>query len=333
MKFLQSPKAHRRIRRIFFVLGLILFAYLIYKIQPAVLWEYLQKIGWKFLIIVAFSCLTYIDYAFAWELFLKNLNKRVHIWNIFKIKVCGEAISHITPFSWGGGDPARIYLLKTHIPLTEGTASVVVDRTLNNLAVALFMLIGILILFIKFSLPLQLKIGLPIVLAVMVSLSVFFYIRSHEGLFEFLLDVLKKLRIKRHFSEKTLKNVQEIDSHISHFYKMNKKAFVTAFGMHYLGRLSSAIEIFLVAFFLGQNLSFLEAYLLASMTIIVNMLFIFVPGAIGVLEGAYAGIFSLLGLNPAMGTSIQIVRRARMLFWVAMGLIFLSRMKEKEEKG
>lgn len=322
----------RNVQRFFFFLGLALFAYLIYKIKPAVLYEYLSQVGPKFIFIILLSSVWYWAYALAWEIFLKNLSNRVHLWQIFKIKICGEAMNSVTPFSWGAGDPGRVYLLKTHIPVTEGTASVVVDRTLNNLAIALFMLIGILITFLKFDLPAELKIGLPIALSVIIGGSLFLYIRSHEGLFEFLLDILRKLRIKRNFSEKTLQNVAEIDHHISHFYKMNKKGFFLAYGLHFFGRLMGVVEIYLAASFLGHSLSMLDSYLLASMTVIVNMIFTFVPGSIGVMEGAYTGVFAMLHLDPAIGTSIQIIRRARMVFWVAIGFIFMAQMKQKDSK-
>jgi len=221
-------------------------------------------------------------------------------------------------------------MLKDHIPMTEGTASVVVDRTLNNLAIALFMLVGVLITFIRFTLPPSLEIGLPIALFVIVGASAFLYHRSHEGLFQFALDVLIKLRIKKDFSQKTLQNVQEIDGHISRFYKMNRKGFLAAFSMHFIGRLCGVVEIFLAARFLGHPLSMLDSYLLASMTVIINMIFVFVPGALGVMEGAFAGIFALLKLDPAVGTSIQIVRRTRMLFWTALGFAFMAQMKRSE---
>jgi uncharacterized protein (TIRG00374 family) len=275
------------------------------------------------------SSVWYFAYALAWEIFLKGLSQRVHLWQIFKIKVAGEAINSITPFSWGGGDPARVYLLKNHIPLNEGAASVVVDRTLNNFAAVLFMLIGIVITLVKFSLPTELKVGLPIVLILILLGSVFLYSRSHEGLFQFLLDALKFLRLKRNFSEKTLKNVSEIDRHISHFYKTNRWGFLAAFSLHFFGRLCGVVEIYLAAIFLGHPLHLMDSYLLASMTIVVNMVFVFVPGSLGVMEGAYAGAFALLNLNPAVGTSIQIVRRVRMVFWTAMGFLFMSQMKHK----
>src|SRR5262249_46203606 len=138
MNLLKSPRFRRFLRQACFFLGLILFIYLIYKLKPAVLLQYLKAVGWNFLWILLVSLVWYFAYALAWEIFLKNLSKRVQLWDIFKIKIVGEAINTITPLGWGGGDPVRILLLKDHIPISEGTASVVVDRTLNNLAVALF---------------------------------------------------------------------------------------------------------------------------------------------------------------------------------------------------
>ncbi|HCU26019.1 MAG TPA: hypothetical protein DF383_13460, partial [Deltaproteobacteria bacterium] len=106
--------------------------------------------------------------------------------------------------------------------------------------------------------------------------------------------------------------------------------FAAAFTLHFFGRICGVIEIYLAARFLGHPFSLVDSYLLASLTVIVNMIFVFVPGAMGVMEGAFAGIFVLLKLDPAVGTSIQIVRRARMLFWTALGFVFISRMRKKE---
>lgn len=329
MNFLKSPKFRQNLRRFFFLVGLAFFIYLIIKLKPSVLLEYLRTVGWNFLWILVVSLLWLLAYALAWEIFLKNLSKRVTLWDIFKIKASGEAINSITPLSWGGGDPARILMLKDHIPINEGTASVVVDRTLNNMAIAVFMLVGVLITFIRFKLPPALEIGLPIALVVIVGVSAFLYHRSHEGLFTFFLDLLRKFRLKKNFSEKTLQNVQEIDGHISRFYKMNRRGFMAAFALHFMGRLGGVVEIYLAARFLHHPMSFIDSYLLASMTVIINMIFVFIPGSLGVMEGAFAGIFALLKLDPAIGTSIQIVRRTRMLAWTGIGFIFMSLMKSQ----
>lgn len=323
---LRSP----HLRNVFLLIGLALFAFLIYRLKPAFLIANLRTVGWKFIYILAISFCGLLAHTLAWMVFLKNFAK-VRFRDVLKIKLAGEAISNLTPLTWAGGDPARILMLKNHIRLSDGTASVVVDRTLNGLGVALFMIIGIFITFIKFSLPTTLKVGLLVALSVMIAASSFFYVRSHEGLLEFFLDLMKKLRIKSHFSEKTVATVQRIDASIANFYRMNKKGFFVALGLHFSGKICSVFEIMIAGSILGHGVSFLESYVLLSMTVVVNMIFSFVPGSIGVLEGAFAGSFALVNLNPVTGTSIQILRRLRMLFWTGVGFVFAALIKRKSQ--
>lgn len=326
----EATKPRRsRWRLIFFLLGLAFFAVLLVQLNPAVLWDYLKRVRFGFLAILGVSLAWYAAYALAWEIFLRRLSNRVHWWDVFKIKVAGEAVNSITPLSWGGGDPVRILLLKKHIPFAEGTASVVVDRTLNNLAIALFMLIGVLLAFAVMDLPAYLKGAMLLLVAAVVGGALFFYFRSHQGLVQFFVDLLKKLRLKKSFSESTLAHVEEIDRNIREFYSINKAGFAAAFGLHFFGRLCGVAEIYLAARFLDFPLSWTDSYLLASLTVIINLLFVFVPGTVGVMEGAFAGVFALIKVDPALGTSLQIIRRLRMVFWTALGFFFMSRMKEK----
>jgi uncharacterized protein (TIRG00374 family) len=327
MEKLKALVSHRHFRTLFFILGLGLFGLLIFKFDPRALAENLAKMGYKFIFILLVALVWYLAYALAWQIFLKSLNREIHLSHVFKIKVVGEAINSMTPLSWGGGDPARIWMIKEHIPVQEGTASVVVDRTLNNLAIAVFMALGLVISFIKFSLPPYLELALILAILSIMGAAVFLWYRSHEGLFAFFLDVLKKCRLKKDFSDKTIKNIKEIDGHISQFYKNNKKGFILAFGLHFVGRLAGVAEIYLAANFLLYPIGLLDSYLLASMAVLVNLVFVFVPGSLGVMEGAFAGVFSLLNLDPLMGASIQVTRRLRVVCFGILGLFFMAQLR------
>ncbi len=317
----------------FFLAGLLLFAYLIYRLNPSVLLQHLRRVGPNFFFILAATGAQYVSYSLAWEIFLKSRKRLISFWEILKIKIAGEAVNAITPLSWGGGDPARVLMLKAHVPVAEGAASVVVDRTLNNLALALFLIGGTIAAFLRFSLPTFLKVGIPLAILAVTAVSVFVYLRSHEGITEFFLDLAERLRIKRNFSEKTRLRAREIDGYISGFYKNHRGGFLAAFLLHLLGRLFGLMEIFLAAWFLGFPLSFMDSYLLAMLTVVVNMIFVFIPGAMGVMEGAFAAVFALFNLDPAVGTSIQILRRARMVFWTSVGFVFMSGMKAKPDQA
>ena len=161
------------------------------------------------------------------------------------------------------------------------------------------------------------------------AMTLYWYRKQHEGVFQFLIEILTKLRIKRHWSDSTLVKVKEIDALILSFYTENRMGFGIAFVLNFLVRLLGVVEIYLAAYFLGADLDWVASYLLASLTIFVNMIFVFIPGSVGVLEGAYAGVFHLIGHDPAVGTSIQIFRRIRMTLWTALGFYYIYHLDRK----
>jgi len=48
-----------------------------------------------------------------------------------------------------------------------------------------------------------------------------------------------------------------------------------------------------------------------------------VPGSLGVLEGAYTGLFAALGLGASAGLAFSLVGRARQAVWIGVGLVVL----------
>lgn len=309
--------------------GIGLLVWLIQHVGAHLIWDYLVQMGWKFIPFLFISFLTFILFTWSWNAFLEGHHYTIKFWKLFMLKVTGEAVNNVNPLGFGGGDPVRIFLMKKYVPVAESTASVVIDRTMNSIALVVFMLVGILIAFMEFNLPESLKIGFPLSLCFIIWMTYYWYKRQHEGVFQFLVEILIKLRIKKHWSDGTLQKLKEIDSHITEFYQHNKKGFYLAFCLQMICRLLGVFEIYAAAYFLGMEMSVVSAYLLASVTVLVNLIFVFVPGSVGVLEGAYAGIFQLMHQNPAVGTSIGILRRIRMLLWSAIGLYYIYHQDRK----
>jgi uncharacterized membrane protein YbhN (UPF0104 family) len=48
-----------------------------------------------------------------------------------------------------------------------------------------------------------------------------------------------------------------------------------------------------------------------------------VPGSLGMLEGANAGLFVALGLGAGTGLAFSLLRRARQVVWIGIGLLVL----------
>jgi hypothetical protein len=60
------------------------------------------------------------------------------------------------------------------------------------------------------------------------------------------------------------------------------------------------------------------------LAVLIEGAFFFVPARVGVQEGGLYTIFFALGLDPAKGFSLGLVRRLRELVWGLVGLIILG---------
>jgi uncharacterized protein (TIRG00374 family) len=329
-------KLTKHIRYFFLVVGAVLLILLIQKIGIATILYNIQALGWRFAPILCISGMGYTFYTIAWMLFLNRLSDGIGFFELFRIKISGEAINTLTPANFIGGDPMRIYLLKKNFPLAEGAASVVVDRTLQSVAILVTVLLGIIVAFLKFDeLSANITYGVPIVLVVACGFMGFLLVHQRRGMFGLILNICKRLGIKRQFSERTVRRITELDGHIVDFYNQNHRSFLIALGCHIVGRLLGVVEIYAIGRVVSDDFSIFAALMLAALAPMVMALFAFVPGAIGIMEGAFSGVLYLLHLDPSIGITIQIAKRLRSAFWISLGLLFMGahdRHKVFEEK-
>ena len=228
----------------------------------------------------------------------------------------------------------RIYLLREASNVTSLAASVVVDRTINSIAIVAVIFFGAVAAFLTMpGLPRQVAIGIPVFLVATTALIIFFLLRQHRGLFASLLNLGIRLRIAKRFAQKQMAKAKELDQKVLGLYQQSHFAFWVALGFHILVRMLGVLEVYLIGISITSQFTPLIALLLATLAPIINAAFTFIPGALGVLEGAYSGALYLLGLNPALGLTIQIVKRIRAGLWMGLGvgIIFLSKHHQHQK--
>ncbi|PIR25184.1 MAG: hypothetical protein COX62_08030 [Deltaproteobacteria bacterium CG_4_10_14_0_2_um_filter_43_8] len=331
-----TRKKNKILHILFLGIGAYLLFFLIKKIGISTIVENIGQIGWAFVPLLFISFSWYVFYALAWFQFLSKSKGSIHFWELFRIKIAGEAVNTLTPANFIGGDPMRIYLLKRYFPVTESAASVVVDRTLHSMATLFMVFFGVIVSFLSYDhFPSNVKFGIPLVMLVAMGFIGFIFVHQRRGIFGLLLQVLKKTGIKKEFSQKTVDRFQELDEHIVSFYQESHRGFMTALGFHIAGRLLGVLEVYVVGKTITNEFSLFIALVLTALSPMINTVFTFVPGALGVMEGAYSGVLYLMGLDPALGITIQIAKRIRAAFWIALGIAFLNtrdRTKVWEEK-
>lgn len=326
-----TKKISKALRVVFILVGAVLLVALVRTIGIQTIVDNIAALGWRFIPILFLSFCWYALYTTGWMQFLNRLGDGIGFWELFRIKITGEAVNTMTPANFIGGDPMRIYLLRKNFPLSEGAASVVVDRTLASAATIAVVVLGVVVGFLTLDhLPANLKYGVPIAAIVCIGFIAFVLVHQRRGFFSLMLGICRRLGIRREFSEKTERRFRQLDAHIIDFYEANHRGFLVALGCHILGRLLGVIEVYAIGRAVDDEFTLFAALMLTALAPMVNVVFAFIPGAFGVMEGAYSGVLYLLHLNPAVGITIQIAKRLRAAFWIALGLFFLGAHDRKK---
>jgi hypothetical protein len=92
-----------------------------------------------------------------------------------------------------------------------------------------------------------------------------------------------------------------------------------------LASVPGILEAYVILLFTTGRASLAVALVVESVYRIVNTLFSFIPLRLGVDEGGAALVLGALGLGASEGVSLAIIRKARTLVWIALGLLVLAR--------
>lgn len=323
-------KYHHTLSAFFFLIGLTLLYQLVKKVGVDEILATFHKLDWKILYILILPVTWYSIQTLAWYRVLCFDGQKTSFWRVFLAKIAGEAVNTVTPLGFAGGDPVRIYLLQMDTSKTASTASVVIDRTMQTLGIVLMFLTTLIMAWLYLPLPRQWRTLLPLITVGFILLCWGLVRLQHRGgTFVFLSQTLGRFGVRPEKLKAITETMSSLDKSISAFYKRSHTHFFEILFYQYLGRLLGVLEITLIAHLLGYPITFTHGLFLSSLSVLINIIFVFIPGSMGIMEGGYGAVFHLLKLNPAMGIAIQLFRRIRTFFWIFLGLIIIPLFKPR----
>ena len=310
-------------------LGLLLLGYLIGSLGLAAILHNLAVMRWAFLYVVLLAFGWHVTNSLAWSFAFPADGFRPRLSSLFMCKLAGEAVNQLTPLANLGGEPLKAFLLRRQSPVSRGLASVVVNKAAQVLTGLAFTAVGMSVILLYWELPLALptpvRVGLGLLAAIAVLLLWLGY-RSQRRMFSSLMGFARRCGLGLDAVERLRSRAAGIDRNISRFFRQSRGRFGLVLLFHACGWLLGACETFVILRALGAGIDFEIAFLIASLTVVINSLFFFMPSNIGVLEGGQVLLFITLGLDPAMGLSLGIVKRMRKLLWISVGWLFLTHL-------
>jgi len=101
---------------------------------------------------------------------------------------------------------------------------------------------------------------------------------------------------------------------------------------HGAGWIAGAFEVAVIFYLIGHTVSWREAWFIGAMAQLAAVVGLLAPAGIGLYEGGHYLAAAALGLPPALGITVALIRRVREIFWDCVGLwIFWRLSKTKPE--
>lgn len=307
---------------VFMLLGIVLFVFSVYNSGVDNIINVLKEFSLlKFMVFVAISFINFYLYSLRWNLIVKALfngkkrPKTSYFWN----RMASYAISYVTPTAQLGGEPLRVMIVEDDgIPKKIGVSSTIIDKALEISTLIIFISCGILVTLLDTDIQYGSKSVLAIGGAGLLFLVFWFYYTSIKDI-GFFSSIYKILHLKHVKKLQSLEDkLYRFEKEMNLFYRHNPRTLWTLLIISLFTVFFILAEHFLVAWFMGFRLTFLQVFLISTIPYFAYLLP--VPGGLGLLEGGNATIFALMGV-PINAFAFVFIIRLRDFIFVSLGLI------------
>ncbi|MBV9924734.1 MAG: flippase-like domain-containing protein [Acidobacteria bacterium] len=311
---------------VFAAAGLVLFAYFVWRAGPGEVWSNITQIGWWFAPILLLAGLRFAVRVRAWTLCFEEPH-RLGFVEAFKAYLIGDAAGNVVPLGIVVSEPTKAAMASRRgVPFAATFSAIAVENIFYMLSVALFIFSGAAALLIAFPLPKVLRYssyGIVVGAVIFVAFAAY-ALRREWRFFSATLRWTAARGLGRKALERRLARVGSFEERIYGFYSRNRRRFpgilLCEALFHLLGVAEGYLTIWLID---GNRPSVLAAFLFESVNRVITVVFKFVPLRAGIDELGTGKLAQVLAFGVAAGVTLAIVRKARMLFWMAVGVVLL----------
>jgi putative membrane protein len=315
-------KLPSRVRLTFYLLafaGAGLFTALLIREGAPQVGKAIATAGWAILGVIAYHlCVpVFLDALAWWVLFPKN--DRPPLRNIFWMRWIGESVSTLVPSAAVGGDIVRARLAAIKgAPLPVAAGTVLVDLTLGVFTQAAFTILGVVLLVQATG---QKSLVGPTIIGTLIGVAAVggFYFVQRLGMFRFLARMIAKLANSPEW-QSLVQSGETLDQTVRTLYA-RRRGVIACCAWTMLSLILNSGEVWIALRALNLNATALNAIILQSTVLTVRNVGFAVPSGLGVQEGGYVLIGSLLGIDGTNALALSLIARVRELALGVPGLL------------
>jgi hypothetical protein len=311
---------------VFTILGIGLFSYFVYSVGLEAIFAGIGKIGFGgFAIILLLYLLKISVRATSWRLSVYDPYK-LDFKDTLPAVIIGEALSSIVPLGILISGTAKAVAVRRRVPLVVGLSSVATENLFYSLVTGLFICFGAFAFLRQFQLDptfvylIDFIIGF-IILSIIVG--VLMVVRQWHWASSICESLYKRGVLTRILDSGRLQ-VRLFENLIYGFYRKHPRRFfpilLLQIAFHSLG----ILEVWFILTRINETFpQFSTAFFLESMSRLITILFKLIPFLVGVDEAGAEFIVETLAIGAGIGVTLAIIRKGRILFWAAVGMILI----------
>lgn len=280
-----------------------------------------------FLAILALSFLRYAVRSLAWVTLIHAApgtgpaRSPVPLTSAIGATIGGDALGNLSFLSLLVSEPAKALYVTRHVPADEALGALAAENFFYSVSVALVILAGTLTLLGTFILPDAWRSAALTSLALMAALlaAAAWFAWKRPAVTQF-------LRAHEHsWIGRTVTRLRDLERITYRGLRVSRWRLAVVVLCEVLFHTFSILESWLTLYLLTGSSQWLNAFLFDTLNRIINVVFRLVPMRVGVDELSASGLADLIGLGSATGLTMALVRRARVLAWVAAGMAYVGR--------
>lgn len=321
------PRRWRASRLVAAALGLALFAYTLRETGADEVANGFRRVGWAFLVILALSGLRLAARAWAW-LLCTDQPHGLRLRDTFPALVSGDALGNLTPLGLFVSEATKAAFVRHRVTLMGALAGIAVENLFYIVSVAVVIAGGTLALVALFEVPTALAAVSLVACAGMVAfIAVALALAS--GRFRPLTTIvtwLERFALAPAAIVGRLEKLRHLEDQVYTFVRRHPALPLPVLALEFAYHAAGVVEVYLTVALIADGLgpTLLTAFLLESMNRFINVAFKFVPLRLGVDEAGSGLLAEVLGFGSAVGVTLAVVRKARVLVWTGVGVAFLA---------
>jgi hypothetical protein len=286
----------------------------------------ITSVGWWFIAVVALGAARMLARARAWILCIRATAgpgaPALSLGQAFGAAIAGDAAGNLTPLGMFASEPTKILMTRARISTVTSIASVAIENAFYTASVGIVLLAGTWLFLQRANVPAGLeRISEVIVAAVVIAGTVALWAaRTRPAILSRLAPLVARLAGR---ADAPAEAVKAVESHIYGVLRWPLTRIAHVVCWEAIFHVLAVAEVLIVLRVLAPGVTIGEAFLLESAGRFVTIAFKFVPYRLGVDEIGSGAVAQVLGLGPATGVTLALVRRLRIIVLNALGLVIL----------